>query len=82
MSEEKIKEIIKLMEDMLEDATVPRNVKIRIENSIKALKEKNELSIRVHKALNEIDEIADDTNMEPYTRSQIWNIVSELESLS
>jgi len=43
---------------------------------------KTDLSIRINKALNELDEIADDTNIQSYTRTQIWNIVSLLEKIS
>ncbi|MBU0461926.1 MAG: UPF0147 family protein, partial [Nanoarchaeota archaeon] len=38
-----------------------------------------ELSIRINKALSELDEISDDTNLQAYTRTQIWNIASMLE---
>ena len=47
---------------------------------MKALQEDKEISIKINKALDELDEIGDDANMEPYTRSQIWNLVSALES--
>ncbi len=78
---EKINAIIELLNEFENDSTVPRNVKAKISNAANALKEEAELSIRVHKALNELDEISDDSNMQPYTRTQIWNIVSLLETL-
>lgn len=81
MSEEKIKNIISAMEELLEDMTVPKNVKIKIEKAIASLNNKDEVSIRVNKALNELDDIGDDNNIEPYTRTQIWNIVSSLETI-
>jgi len=79
--EEDIKQIIEFLSELLEDATVPRNVKIKIQSTIDVLKENEETSIRINKALNELDEIADDTNMEAYTRTQIWNAVSMLEKV-
>ena len=80
MSDEKIDNIIDVMKELLDDQVVPRNVKARIENAMKALQEDKEISIKINKALDELDEIGDDANMEPYTRSQIWNLVSALES--
>jgi uncharacterized protein (UPF0147 family) len=78
---EKIAQIIDLLKELENDSTVPRNVKLKMANAEKALLEENEISLKVHKALNELDEISDDANMQPYTRTQVWNIVSVLESL-
>ena len=81
MSEEKITEILEIMGELLEDSVVPKNIKAKIENAKNALEEEADVSIRVNKALDQLEEISDDTNMEPYTRSQIWNIVSALEMI-
>jgi uncharacterized protein len=80
--EEQIGEIVQVLEELKDDSTVPRNVKSKIESSIATLKnEKEEIPIRVDKVLQDFDEISNDTNTQSYTRSQIWNIVSMLESL-
>ena len=76
-----VKDVISMLEELHEDNTIPKNVKTKIENTMKILMEKTDISIRVNKALHELEEIADDTNMQPYTRTQIWNIVSMLEKL-
>ena len=77
-----MQEVIGALSELEEDVTVPRNVKINIQNTIEVLKSEDDLSIRINKALHELDEIADDTNMQPYTRTQIWNIVSMLEKIN
>jgi len=82
MEEKEIKSIIELLEELKTDVSVPRNVKEKIENTISALNEQNDIKLRINKALHELDEIADDTNLQPYTRTQIWNIVSLLEKLT
>ena len=79
--ENRIEEIIDVLEELLSDTSVPKNVKTKLQNTIEVLKEDAEPSIRVNKALNELDEVADDTNLQSYTRTQIWNIVSLLEKL-
>ncbi|RLE39105.1 hypothetical protein DRJ17_01790 [Candidatus Woesearchaeota archaeon] len=72
---------IKAIDMLLEDTTVPKNIKIKLENIKAILNEDAELSIKVHKALNELDEISNDINLQPYTRTQLWNIASLLEML-
>jgi uncharacterized protein (UPF0147 family) len=81
MSDEKLSSILEVMKELMGDQVVPRNIKARIETAIKALESDAELSIKINKALDELEEIGDDTNMEPYTRSQIWNLVSALEMI-
>ena len=75
-------EIIQFMDELKEDSTVPKNVKTKLDASITLLKkEGDELRMRIDKVLQELDEVANDTNTQSYTRSQIWNIVSMLESI-
>ena len=81
MSEEKIQNIIEALHELLDDRSVPKNVRVRIENSITMLTQQTEPSLRVNKALTELDHVSDDSNMQPYTRTQIWNIVSLLEMI-
>ncbi len=72
---------INRLNEIQEDATVPKNVRTKIESIIGTLKEAAELSIKVNKALNGLDEISSDVNLQSYTRTQIWNIMSVLEKL-
>jgi uncharacterized protein (UPF0147 family) len=67
--------------EIQDDVTVPRNVRTKIELVIGTLKEDIELSIKVNKTLNELDDISNDVNLQPYTRTQIWNAISLLEKL-
>jgi len=75
-------ETIEKLEELEKDVNIPKNIKIKIEGIIDILKEDTELSIKINKALNELDEISNDSNLEPYTRTQIWNIVSILEKIN
>lgn len=80
--DQKINDVIETLSRLQEDTTVQKNVKIKVQNIITALKEKNtEPSIKINEALHQLDEIADDANMQSYTRTQIWNVVSMLEKL-
>jgi uncharacterized protein (UPF0147 family) len=73
-----------LIEELLaitEDDTIPKNVKVKIESAVNALKDASvELSLRANKALQELDDLSNDPNVPSYIRPQIWNIISQLES--
>ena len=82
MSNKEIDSIIETLGELEEDTTVPRNVKLKIQDMIKNLKEDTEAPIKISKALSELDEIADDINLQAYARTQIWNVVSALEKIN
>lgn len=82
MSDTEINDVIESLEEVKEDSTVPKNVRIKIDNIIATLKDSTETSIKISKALSEIDDIADDVNLQSYTRTQIWNVVSILEKIN
>ena len=81
MSKEELQDTIELLEELCDDNTVPRNIKAKFQGMVSELKDGSEISIKVNKALHDLDEIADDTNLQPYVRTQIWNIVSMLEKV-
>jgi len=78
---QQIEDILEVLEELLDDSTVPKNVRLKIKETFDALKSNGELSIKVNKALHALDEVSDDSNIQAYTRTQIWNIVSMLEKL-
>lgn len=80
--EERLKQAIVIIEQILEDRTVPKNIRDRAEKSkINLLDKKVELSVSISKAIQLLDEISEDSNMPVYTRTQVWNIVTLLESI-
>ena len=73
--------VVNSLNEIHSDATVPRNVRTRIESIVKTLNESTELPIKINRALNELDELASDVNLQSYTRTQLWNVMSVLEKL-
>ncbi len=74
-------EVLALLEEIEIDRTVPRNVRsaaIEVKRDLK--NDKLERDIRVNNAISILDEVSSDPNIPIYTRTQIWNIVSVLES--
>ncbi|MDP7179978.1 MAG: UPF0147 family protein [Candidatus Woesearchaeota archaeon] len=76
---DQIKEVIKTLTELSEEASVPKNVKLKLQELANTLNDSTDISMKVNQALNVLDEIANDINIEPYTRTQIWSIVSQLE---
>jgi len=82
MSSDQLESIVEVLQELDEDLSVPKNVKGKITDVIKLLKDDNtEISIKVNQALHILDEIADDTNIKSFTRTQIWSVVSLLEKI-
>lgn len=81
MTEEDVKEIIDCLTELLSDNSVPRNIKSKIEDIMKSLAQDSDRSLKINKALCILEEISDDNNIQTYTRTQLWNVVSMLEAL-
>jgi uncharacterized protein len=78
---EQVTGIIEALTELNSDSSVPKNVKSKIAEIIALLNKSDDLSIRINKALNLLDDISDDNNIQTYSRTQIWNIVSMLETV-
>lgn len=76
---ERLKQAIEFLDQIINDRTVPRNIKKAAEDSKNALNSQQGSEVRISTAINTLDEIINDPNMPVYTRTQIWNIVSILE---
>ena len=81
MTIDEIRKAIDALVELRNDTTVPKNIKQKIEDIISNLSNEQEVSMMENRALNELDEISDNNNIQPYTRTQIWSIVSLLESV-
>ncbi len=78
----KILDIKQQIDMLLNDNSVPRNVKTALGDARKALDQPEAgYSVRSSAATYKIDEISNDINLPPYARTVIWNILSLLESI-
>lgn len=76
---EELKTVIGILEQIINDRTVPKNIRAAAEQSKKALDGNDTPEVKISTAINMLDEIINDPNMPMYTRTQIWNVVSMLE---
>lgn len=79
--DEDLKQVIGILEQILNDRTVPRNIREAAESAITALSSTDARELKISTAVHTLDEITNDPNMPMYTRTQIWNVVSMLEQM-
>lgn len=83
MSEEDIKKYIAILDIIINDESVPRNIKRSTENMKKIISnEKESLLNRVAKVIQKLDIIGNDDNIPLHTRTMVWGLSSQLESIS
>lgn len=80
--ENKLGEIINALEVIEKDRAIPKNVREGIKNSMQVLREEHiKTAVKINRSLQELEELSDNPNTPIYTRTQLWNIVSLLESV-
>ncbi len=80
-TEETIKKITEAMELLISDFNVPKNVRTSITGAMQKLNAKGEYNVRISAATYNIDNVSNDINLEPQARTELWNILSMLESI-
>lgn len=77
---ESLEQATKLLEQIVSDRTVPRNIRTSAESVIQSLRSgADTMEIRLSSAIYVLDEVSNDPNIPMYTRTLVWNIVSLLE---
>ncbi len=81
-AENVIKQCVEVLERIMSDDTVPRNIR-RSAESVKStlLNEQDSEAIRASSAISVLDEISNDPNIPLHTRTLIWNVASQLETV-
>jgi len=79
----KVNDVVELVNEIVEDPTLPKNIKTKLEEIVTELREteKKDLKLKADKCIHDLDEISSDVNLQPFVRTQIWSIVSMLEAL-
>ncbi|MBS3095056.1 UPF0147 family protein [Candidatus Woesearchaeota archaeon] len=73
--------VVELLAQMGDDMAVPKNIRFRIKSTISILNDCGvEEQIKCDRSLQELDEIANDPGVPVYVRTQIWNVLSMLET--
>jgi len=72
---------VDVMKELSEDATLPKNVKQKLTVILELLENSGDISMKVSKAIHEIEELVDDKNLQAYSRTQLYNVIGFLESM-
>ena len=81
---EELQDLLEYVDELTIDANLPRTVKEKFKEISVELKhvDGEAFSLKINKFLAELDDLCADSNLDAFTRQQIWSISSMLESLS
>jgi len=75
-----VQKLIPALDSLLQDTSIPRNVRANIQLAKDRLEEED-FATAVSGAVYALDEISNDINLPIHGRTMIWNLLSELEAL-
>ena len=79
--EAKLEEIISLMDDIIQDTSVPRNIRSAVSDAKElVLKKEGDPVVNITQAIYILDEASNDVNVPMHTRTQLWSLISALEA--
>ena len=73
--------IVSMLEVMSQDTSIPRNVRLQLQEAEKKLRSSDDFDVAVSSAIYILDDISNDINLPMHARTMIWNLMSELEML-
>jgi len=81
-NEAKIKQAVIMLQKIVNDTSVPRNIRRAATDAIRNLQDSSlSPGVRAANAIGILEDISQDPNMPTHTRISIWNIVSMLETI-
>ena len=72
-------EVNELLSSLTTDSSISKNVRDILDNIMEDLRD-GDVAIKIDAALQKVEDLSLDPNLSPYTRTQIWNLTSLLES--
>jgi len=75
-------EVITLLNEICEDMSSAKNLKEKIQKIVNILKSDEDLSMKINKASQGLDEISSNSDLDSYCRTQLLGIVSALETVT
>jgi len=78
-----LQEALDEIQNLSHDPFIPKNLKARLQGIIVILRDSSEdRSIRINRALDSLSDLAESSSMPADTRTEVYNIVSMLESMN
>ncbi len=76
-----LKDTSNMLDDLVNDTTIPKNIRRALSEAKTRLDGNEEHTVKVSAAIYIIESITEDINMPAHARTQVWAIISALESL-
>lgn len=75
--------ILEQITSLMDDSTIPRNIRQTLKEAAEKLRKAgtDEGNIALSSVMYKLDDINNDVNMPSHTRTEIWSLISALESL-
>jgi len=81
-AENVLKQCVEVLERIMSDDAVPRNIRRSAESVKSILMDQNvSEAVKAASAISILDEISNDPNIPLHTRTLIWNVASQLETV-
>jgi hypothetical protein len=82
MAKTNVEQIVSLMEEVMNDTSIPKNVRKAVSDAKDKLQNgEGELRTRASSAIYMLDEVSNDINMPMHARTQIWTLMGALETV-
>jgi len=79
--DEQSTEIISMLDNIIKDRGVPKNIRSSLEESIDILNGPKSITEKISFIISILDDASTDTNVSAYTRINMWNLMSALEGM-
>ena len=77
-----VKKVIEKIDDLIEDHSMPKRIKVVLEKIGKDLKsDDQDVAVRVTSAIYELEDITNDINIPMHAKTALWDLVSDLEAI-
>ncbi len=77
-----VRQCIEVLDRIINDDSVPRNIRRNADSMKNTLSnEREKLSVRAAMVVSRLDEIGNDPNVPLHTRTLIWGLSSQLETI-
>jgi len=79
--EKSLKAVYEMMNEMLQDTTIPKNIKKAISEAKQRIEGNDELSVKISASIYLLESVSNDVNIPPHARTQLWAVMGALESI-
>ncbi|MBR6203924.1 MAG: UPF0147 family protein [Candidatus Methanomethylophilaceae archaeon] len=83
MAVDKVKQVTDVLDMLADDTSIPRNIrKGATDAKARLLDTKEAMDVRATSAIVILDDLANDPNIPLHGRTVIWQVISQLETMS